>query len=119
MSSVQWHIDRIKETLRREISWAIQNKVNDPRIPDVVTIGEIKLAPDTRNATVFISTYGSKEEKDIAIDALNHAASFIQKCTAQKITIKNLPKLLFKIDSSFEQRDHINSLLEQIKDDLV
>ncbi len=119
MSSTQWHIDRLKEHLSREISWTIANKVNDPRIPDVVTITNIKLAPDTRNATVFVSIYGDENDKKGALIALNHATAFIQKCVASKISIKNFPKFTFKIDSSFEHSEHINHLLEKIKDDLV
>lgn len=119
MSSSQWHLDRLKETLHREIIWTIANKVNDPRIPDVLTVTEIKLAPDTRNATVFVSVYGSDEKKEKALLALNRATSFIQKCIASRISIKHFPKLYFKIDTSFERSEHINNLLEQVKDDLV
>ncbi len=119
MSSVKWHFNRLKEQLKREISWTISNKINDPRIPDVVTIGEIKLAPDTRNATVYISIYGDDKEKKSALIALNRATPYIQKCIVSKISVKNFPKLNFKIDSSFEHREHINTILENIKDDLV
>jgi ribosome-binding factor A len=119
MSSTQWHIDRLKEHLSREISWTIANKVNDPRIPDVVTIANIKLAQDTRNATIYVSIYGDEKRKKGALIALNHATSFIQKCVASKISVKHFPKLNFKIDSSFEHSEHINNLLEKIKDDLV
>ena len=119
MPSSQWHIDRLKEQLNREISWTIANRVNDPRIPDVVTISHIKLAPDTRSATVYVSIYGDENEKKGALIALNRATAFIQKCVAARISIKNFPKLTFKIDSSFEHSEHINNLLEKIKDDLV
>ncbi len=119
MSSVQFHLDRLKEQLLREISWTIANKINDPRIPDVVTVTEVKLAPDTRSAVVFISIYGDEKEKKGSLIALNRASSFIQKCVAAKVKIKNFPKLSFKIDSSFEYSERINNLLEKIKDDLV
>ncbi|MBN1980225.1 MAG: 30S ribosome-binding factor RbfA [Chitinivibrionales bacterium] len=100
-----------------EISWVIANKVNDPRIPEIATITDIKLAPDTRNATVFISLYC--ENKEEALQQLNKAAAYIQKLVAEKVTVKHFPKLYFKIDTSFEKRERINSLLEQVKDDLV
>lgn len=119
MPQLKWHVERVKEHLHREIAWAIANKINDPCIRDVVTVTDIKLAPDTRNATIFISVYGDDERKEKAISALNRAASFIQRCISPRITIKNFPKLYFKIDSSLERGEHINTLLEQVKDDLV
>ncbi len=119
MSSVQWYSERLKEDLHREITWAIVNKVNDPRVPDIVTVAGIKLAPDTRNATVFISIYSDEEKKRKALLALNGAASFIQKIVSSRINIKHFPKLYFKLDDSFEKSERINNLLGQIKNDLA
>ncbi len=119
MSSLPWHNERLQGKLQREIAWAITYKVNDPRIPEVVTTTNIKLSPDKRNATVFVSVYGSEKEKENALTALQHAAPFIQKCCLSRIKTKNFPKLLFKLDSSFDRSDHITTLLEHVKDDLV
>ncbi len=119
MPSLSWHSERLQGRLQREIAWAITNKVNDPRIPEIVTATNIKLSPDNRNATVFVSVYGSEEEKENAISALQHAAPFIQKCCLSRIKTKNFPKLFFKLDSSFDRSDHITTLLEHVKDDLV
>ena len=118
MSNLKWHHQRVKETLQREIAWTISHKVNDPAVRDMVTVTDLKLAPDTRNATVFVSVYGNDEQKKKAISALNHAAAFIQKSIAPRITLKNFPRLYFKIDSSAERSQHINTVLEQLKDEL-
>lgn len=119
MSHQKWHVEHIKKNLHREIAWAITNKVNDPCIRDLVTVTDIKLAPDTRNATIYVSIYGDNGQKENAVSALNRAASFIQRCIAPRVSIKHFPKLYFKIDSSLERGQHINALLEQVKDDLV
>jgi len=118
MSNLKWHHQRIKETLQREIAWTISHKVNDPSVGDIVTVTDLKLAPDTRNATVFVSVYGDDRQKKNALAALNHAAAFIQKSIAPRITIKNFPRLYFKIDVSAERSEHINTLLGQLKDEL-
>lgn len=119
MSSMQWYTKRVQEQLVREISKTISFRLNDPRIPKVVTITELKLAPDTRNATVFVSFMGEETERKDALIALTHAAPFIQKCVAETVQIKHFPKLFFKLDSAFEHSEKINAILEQIKDDLV
>jgi len=118
MSSLQFHHAHVKERLIREIGWTITNRVRDPRVPPVLTITDIKLAADTRNATVFFSIYGSDTEKKGAGIALNRAAAFIQKTVAKRISLKNFPKLVFKFDDSIERSMRINQLLSDIKDDL-
>ena len=118
MPADKWYSNRVTENLRREILWVITNKVSDPRLPSMITVPSINLAKDTRNATIFISVFGSDEEKKAAIEVLNHAAPFIQKSVATRVKIKNFPRFFFKIDTAFEKQNSIESLLNQVKDDL-
>ncbi|MGM0443186.1 MAG: 30S ribosome-binding factor RbfA [Fibrobacterota bacterium] len=118
MAVNRWHNRRVTENLRREILWIIQNRVKDPRMPEFISIPEIQLAQDTRNATVFVSTLDGSDLEDEVMDVLNKAASFIQREAAQKVKIKNFPRLLFKADDSAENWERINTILDDIKDDL-
>ena len=118
MGSLHFRIERLSEQLQKEIGQVISQELRDPRIPSVVTITSIKLAQDTRNATVYVSIYGDEKEKAEATAALNGAAPFIQRIVAGRITIKHFPRLLFKIDNSIEHGQHINDLLKDIQNDL-
>jgi len=103
----------------REIGWTIANRLRDPRIPPIVTVLDVKLGDDTRNATVCVSMYGEDVEKDEAVAALNHAAPAIQKMVSERVSVKHFPKLYFKLDKLLDQGQRINELLNEIKDDLV
>ena len=118
MSSTHFHIERLSELLQREIGTVIAQELRDPRIPPVVTVTRVKLAQDTRNATVFVSIYGDEKVKNDAVAALNGAAPFIQRIVASHITVKHFPRLYFKLDNSIEHSQHINELLKEIQDDL-
>ncbi|MFP4162428.1 MAG: 30S ribosome-binding factor RbfA [Chitinispirillaceae bacterium] len=118
MSAPHWHNERLSEVLLREIGIVIAQKVRDPRIPPVVTVTEVKLAQDNRNATVFVSLMGEESEKKEAIAALNKAAPFIQRTVARKVVTKHFPHLYFKLDDSIERSQHLNELLKEIHDDL-
>lgn len=118
MSAPQWHNERLREVLLREIGTVIAREVRDPRIPPVVTVTEVKLAQDNRNATVFVSILGEDEEKENAIKALNKAASFIQRSVAAKVVMKHFPHLYFKLDDTIERSQHLNELFKEIQDDL-
>jgi ribosome-binding factor A len=115
---MRYHIERLREELHKEIGLAIANEMRDPRVPEIVTVTEVKLAPDCRNATVFISLMGDEKEKKTAIMALNKGASFLQHVVAQRIVVKFIPKLYFKIDKTIEQSNHLNDLFSTIRSDL-
>ncbi|MGA3052069.1 MAG: 30S ribosome-binding factor RbfA [Chitinispirillaceae bacterium] len=113
-----YHIDRLREQLRHEIGTVIAREMRDPRIPSIVTVTRIKLAQDTRNATVFVSILGDEKMKVDALAALNAAAAYIQRLVSARITVKHFPHLSFKPDNSIEHSQHINELLKEISDDL-
>jgi ribosome-binding factor A len=118
MPSSPHHFERLKEQLLHEIGTVIAREMRDPRIPPVVTVTQLKLAQDTRNATVLVSIYGDEKAKTDAVEALNAAAAFIQRMVSARVTVKNFPHLLFKLDNSLEHTQHINELLKEIEDDL-
>lgn len=118
MSSPAFYKERLKHDLAREIGWTIANRVRDPRVPSFVTVTEIRLSDDTRNATVYVSVFGEDVEKTEALDALQHAAPYIQKNVAGKVKMKHFPRLRFKLDRSLDRSQRINELLDEVKDDL-
>ena len=118
MPAPHFHFERLREQLQHEIGTVIAQEMRDPRIPSVVTVTQVKLAQDTRNATVFVSIYGDDKVKGGAIEALNAAAGYIQRAVAARVTVKNFPHLYFKLDGSIEHGQHINELLKEIRNDL-
>lgn len=118
MPAPRFHNERLRELLLREIGMVIAKDVRDPRIPEIVTVTEVRLAKDARNATVFVSVMGNDEEKESAVAALNKAAPFIQRVVASQIVTKHFPRLAFKLDKAIEHGQHINELFKEIQDDL-
>src|SRR5512140_1755918 len=119
MSGLQFHHAHVRENLIREIGWVISNEMRDPRIPPVVSVTDLNLAQDARNATVFVSIMGDEKMKKGALIALNRAAAYIQKLVGQRVSMRHFPILYFKHDDSIERGTRINELLKEIKDDLV
>lgn len=109
---------RVAENLKREILWVIMNEMNDPRLPATIIVPSINLAKDNRNATVFVSILADIEKQSEALKVLNKAAGFIQSTAAKRVKMKHFPKLLFKLDKSFEYDSKIGEILDKVKDDL-
>jgi len=50
--------------------------------------------------------------------AKNAGTAFIQRMVAGRLTMKHFPRLYFKLDTSIEYGQHINELLNEVRDDL-
>lgn len=105
---------RVSDLLRREIADIIMRRVKDPRI-GFVTVTGVDITDDLKMARVFVS-FLKDEEKDIALEILNSAKSFIRSEVAKRIRIKVIPSLEFRVDESVGYGDRIDKLLRQIKE---
>jgi ribosome-binding factor A len=119
VASRNHYLDHSRAHLVRQIGHAILHRLRDPRIPMIVSVTDLKLATDTRDATVYVSVFGSEEEQTAALEALNHAAPYIQKIVAGQVRMRHFPHLTFRLDHSIERGAHIEQLLREIKDDLA
>ena len=80
----------------------------------MVTVTAVKISPDLRNATIFITPFGINQEPDAPeklVRALNRAAGFFRGEMARMVEMRVSPQLRFKIDESFESANRIEQLL--------
>ncbi len=79
-----------------------------------LTISEVRISPDLKNATVFCMPLAGAG-KDAVMEALKEEAGHIRRLMNDKIVLRYSPKLFFKIDNSFETASRINTLLQSDK----
>jgi len=102
--------DRVQETMRNELSQIIKRDLKDPRL-GFVTITDVELSNDMSHAKVFVSVYGSEEEKQSSMVALENAKGFIRSNLGQRVRLRIVPELVFKIDNSIERGTRILELI--------
>ena len=78
-----------------------------------VTVSEVRVSPDLRNATAYISTLGGQNLVEV-LKALNDTAAHFQKEVGREITTRNTPRLRFVEDQSFAEADKIERLLKSL-----
>ena len=106
--------ERVQEALRQEISRIVQNEINDPRL-GFLTITAVELTRDLRFARVYFSVLGEDKKKHLALKGLNSAKGYIKGLLSDRIKLKFMPDMEFKIDVSFEHTKKISDILEKIK----
>ena len=76
-----------------------------------ITVSEVRISPDLKNATVYVMPLaGSNKETIMA--ALKEHTSRVRHLLSRKVLLRHLPKLLFKLDTSYEVASRIHQLLE-------
>ena len=109
--------DRVNDLLREEISDLLRRELKDPRVSGLVSITEVDVSPDLRQAKVFVSVMGSEEEKASTMRALEAAARFLRYELRKRLTIRRTPELSFLPDDSIERGARILSLLEHEREE--
>jgi ribosome-binding factor A len=106
--------ERVQEALRQEISKVALEEIKDPRI-GFLTITKVELTKDLRYAKVYFSVLGGAKEKALALKGLNSAKGYIKGMVADRIKLRLVPDISFRIDESIEHTKEIYDLFESIK----
>jgi ribosome-binding factor A len=105
--------DRVKDQIKKEVSQIIQYELKDPGI-GFITITDVELSDDLKNAKVFFSVLGDEKKKLESSDALKRAVFFIQHEIGRKMKLKYTPKIKFLYDDSLEKGARIENALREI-----
>ena len=75
-----------------------------------LTVPEVRMSPDLKLATVFVLTLGGSEAQE-AVDHLNRHKRYLRGLLAKRVSMKFMPELRFKVDTSFAASKRIEDLL--------
>ena len=103
---------RVGEELRHVLSALFRRgDFRDPALQALnLTITEVRISPDLRNATVFVTPLGGGDI-GVAVKALRHASGFLRGQVAREMNLRFAPTLAFEADTSFDLASRIDSLL--------
>ena len=84
-----------------------------------ITITEVRISPDLKNATAFSAPLGG-EDMAKTIEALNRVAGFLRGRLSREIDMRFTPILRFISDDSYDEARRIDQLLasERVRRDL-
>lgn len=104
-------IQKINELLKQEISSLILKELDFKR-DVIITVTKVETYSDLNKAKVGISTLPfSKVEQVLRV--LNSKNSDIQRLLNQKLRMKIVPKIKFRLDSSEEKISRVEQLLKK------
>ena len=112
---------RVGEELRHALAALLRpGELRDPVLYDAnVTVTEVQVSPDLRNATAFVMPLAGANVADI-VAALQRGAAFLKGQIARAVRLRRVPNLSFALDSAFDSADRIAAILhsEAVERDL-
>lgn len=102
--------DQIKVIVAEMLEW----RIKDPRL-GFITVTDVRLTGDTREATVFYTVYGTDEEQAGTAAALASATGLIRAQVGKQLGLKFAPTLTFIADAVPEMARQIEELLVQAR----
>jgi ribosome-binding factor A len=103
---------RVGEELRHALVRILaRGELRDPLLENAqVTVTEVRVSPDLRNATAYVTPFGGGDSAPL-IKALNHAGGYFRGQIAHEVNLRMAPAIRFAADTSFEQSSRIEALL--------
>lgn len=106
--------ERLAETLREEITEIVGYELEDPRL-EAITVTEVRVSPDLRDAKVYVLIEGNETEIKEAMKALQNAEKFVRSQVAMSLSIHHAPHIHFVRDTVEEKAGRIDKLIEEMK----
>jgi ribosome-binding factor A len=103
---------RVNELLQREISDILRKRHQSEAV--AVTITEVRVSPDLRDARVFVSVVGDEAMAEQKLRWLRAKAPEIREEVARRIVLKFLPKFEYILDHSAIRGARILQVLDEI-----
>ena len=106
--------ERVADIIREEISQIVGYELEDPRLT-MVTVTDVRLSDNRRDAQVFVTVAGNEEEHRLALEALRHAAPYVRKQLSLSLNLPRTPEIHFVRDKVEEEGARVDRLLQEVE----
>ncbi len=90
-----------------------RREFRDPELAEAdVTVSEVRLSPDLKHATAFVSRLG-REDVEALLPALQRVAPWLRAQLGHALTLRYTPELSFQPDHALDYAMKINRLMRR------
>jgi ribosome-binding factor A len=107
--------------IRDSVSRTISQRLSDPRITGLISVTEVTITPDIKNATVYLSIMAINDEaKTRTFQGIRSGVGVIQHHLGKELVSRYCPHLRFELDTKMQQTlrtlEMIDRAAEEYKD---
>jgi ribosome-binding factor A len=84
--------------------------MDDVIVRHSLTVPEVRMSPDLKLATCFVMPLGGSEAEEVVAHLEQHKR-FLRGELSRRVSLRYMPELRFKVDTSFQASARIDELL--------
>jgi ribosome-binding factor A len=107
-------VAKLADQIKVIVAEMLERRIKDPRL-GFVTVTDVRLTGDSREATVFYTVLGSEAERAGTAAALHSATGLIRSQVGKQLGMKFTPTIEFVPDAVPENARQIDDLLAQAR----
>jgi ribosome-binding factor A len=108
-------VARVAELIKREVSQLLFSGIKDDRVgTGMVSVTDVDLAGDLQHAKIYVSIYGSDEDRAETMAGLKSATSYVRGEIGRRVRLRRTPEITFLEDRSIERGTQVLSLINRL-----
>jgi ribosome-binding factor A len=108
--------EKLGELMASDLSELIRTRIKDPRV-GFASITRVEVSGDLRHAKVLVSVMGTPEEQAETMKGLRNASGYLRHEMASRLTLRYMPDLSFKLDTSIEEGARMLGLINRVTEE--
>jgi len=109
-------IKRSEDRIQQDLSELLLFKLQDPRLSGI-SVTDVQVDRELAFASIYVSSLEGSEGAKEVLAGLESAKGFLRRELSQRAQLRYFPQLRFYWDTTPERADHIEKLLDQIRDE--
>ncbi len=108
--------EHLAADLHRAIQAEISRGLNDPRVQGLITVTDVRLSQDGREATILVSVLPA-ERQALTLHGLSSAAPHLRHALGEAIRARSIPQLHFRVDNSTKKQAGVLRALDRVREE--
>jgi ribosome-binding factor A len=109
-------VERVASLIRREVSELLRGGIKDERVSQgLVSVTHVEVAGDLQHCRIFVSVFGSDEDREQAMAGLKAASPYVKGELGRRLQMRRTPEVVFVHDRGMERGTSVLGLLHQLE----
>ena len=109
-------VERVAALIRREVSELLMSGIKDERVHHgMVSVTNVEVAGDLQHCRIFVSVFGSAEDREVAMAGLQAASAYVKGELGRRLKMRRTPEVVFVLDRGLEKGNTVLGLLQRLE----
>lgn len=111
-------VERVASLIRREVSELLIGGIKDERVSQgMVSVTTVEVAGDLQHCKIFVSVFGSEEDRSQTMDGLRSASAYVKGELGRRLKMRRTPEVVFVLDRGIEKGTSVLGLLNRLEEE--